>query len=140
MLNHRDLDDPIQQRIDSIIKLSIPAYPCGSRREDPTDVIDASGYFSAVQSAEGRFVWPMAESDVVVAWKSHATLKHQVGNDLLFNQIIKEIARYLNDLPQIIDVPPTQVEITLHKKSPRARPCPCEYRPDRSLSSIAINP
>jgi hypothetical protein len=49
----------------------------------------------------------MAKSDVVVAWKSHATLKRQAGSDLLFNQIIKEIARYLNDLPEIIDVPYT---------------------------------
>jgi SAM-dependent methyltransferase len=107
MWNHRDLDDPIQQRIESIIKSSIPAYSYGSRREDPTDVIRASGYFSVVRSLEERFAWPMVRSDVVVAWKSHATLKRQAGSDLLFNQIIKEIARYLNDLPEIIEVPYT---------------------------------
>jgi ubiquinone/menaquinone biosynthesis C-methylase UbiE len=107
MWNHRDLDDLIQQRIESIIKSSIAAYSYGSRREDPTDVIRASGYFSAVRSIERRFAWPMLKSDVVVAWKSHATLKRQAGSDLLFSQIIKEIARYLNDLPEIIEVPYT---------------------------------
>lgn len=107
MWNHRDLDDRIQQHIESIIKSSVPTYSYGSRREDPTNIIRASGYFSAVQSIEGSFVCPMPKSDVVVAWKSHATLKRQAGSELIFNQIIEEIARYLNDLPEIIDVPYT---------------------------------
>jgi ubiquinone/menaquinone biosynthesis C-methylase UbiE len=107
MWNHRDLDDPIQQRIESIIKSSIPAYSYGSRREDPTNIINTSGHFSAAKSIEGSFVWKMSKSDVIVAWKSHATLKRQAGSDSVFNRIIEEIASYLDKLPEMIDVPYT---------------------------------
>jgi ubiquinone/menaquinone biosynthesis C-methylase UbiE len=107
MWNHRDLDDPIQQRIESIIKSTIPAYSYGSRREDPTNVINKSGHFSAAKSIEGSFVWKMPKSDVIVAWKSHATLKRQAGSDSVFDRIIQEIASYLDTLPQSIDVPYT---------------------------------
>jgi ubiquinone/menaquinone biosynthesis C-methylase UbiE len=107
MWNHRDLDDPVQERIESIIKSSLPTYSYGSRREDPTNIINASGHFSAAKSIEGRFVWKMPTSDVVVAWKSHATLKRQAGSDSVFNNIIREIASYLDKLPQFIDVPYT---------------------------------
>jgi hypothetical protein len=81
------LDDPIQQRIESIIKSSIPAYSYGSRREDLTKRIHASGYFSTPKSMEGGFVWKMPKSDVIVAWKSHATLKRQAGSDSRFDSI-----------------------------------------------------
>jgi SAM-dependent methyltransferase len=107
MWNHRDLDDPIQQRIESIIKSSIPSYSYGSRREDPTDVIDKSGYFSATKSIEGNFTWKMPRADIVTAWKSHATLKREAGSDLLFDSIIQQIADYLDGLPKVIDVPYT---------------------------------
>jgi ubiquinone/menaquinone biosynthesis C-methylase UbiE len=107
MWNHRDLDDPIQKRIESIIKSSIPTYSYGSRREDPTNIINSSGHFSATQSIEGSVLWKMPKSDVIVAWKSHATLRRQAGSDSVFNSIIKEIASYLDKLPEIIDVPYT---------------------------------
>jgi ubiquinone/menaquinone biosynthesis C-methylase UbiE len=105
--NHRDLDDPVQQRIESIIKSSIPSYSYGSRREDPTNIISTSGRFSGVRSIEGSFVWRMPKSDVIVAWKSHATLKRQAGSDSVFDGIITEIASYLDELPEILDVPYT---------------------------------
>ena len=107
MWNHRDLDDPIQQRIESIIKSMIPSYSYGSRREDPTNIIDTSGYFSAARSIEGGFIWKMSRADVVTAWKSHATLKRQAGSDLLFDSIVQQIAGYLDKLPKEIDVPYT---------------------------------
>jgi hypothetical protein len=49
----------------------------------------------------------MSRSDVIVAWKSHATLKRQAGSDSVFDGIIREIASYLDELPEIIDVPYT---------------------------------
>jgi ubiquinone/menaquinone biosynthesis C-methylase UbiE len=107
MWNHRDLDDPIQQRIESIIKSSIPTYSYGSRREDPTNIINASGYFWATKSIEGSFIWKMPKADVIDAWKSHATLKRQAGSDSFFNDIIQQIASYLDKLPEVIDVPYT---------------------------------
>jgi ubiquinone/menaquinone biosynthesis C-methylase UbiE len=107
MWNHRDLEDPIQREIESIIKSSIPAYSYGSRREDPTNIINTSGQFSATKSVEGSFVWKMPKSDIIVAWKSHATLKRQAGSNSKFNNIIRKIASYLEKLPEIIDVPYT---------------------------------
>ena len=107
MWNHRDLDDPVQQRIELIIKSAIPAYSYGSRREDPTNVINTSGYFADTKSIEGRFEWKMPKEDVIVAWKSHATLKRQAGSDSLFESIIAQIASYLDELPEVIEVPYT---------------------------------
>jgi choline kinase/ubiquinone/menaquinone biosynthesis C-methylase UbiE len=105
--NHRNLDDPIQQIIESIIKSFIPSYRYGSRREDPTAVIDSSGYFLAVQSIEGGFVWPMSSADIVVAWRSHATLRRQAGDNATFERIIAAIAASLAGLPETIAVPYT---------------------------------
>jgi ubiquinone/menaquinone biosynthesis C-methylase UbiE len=107
MWNHRDLADPIQERIESIIKSSIPNYSYGSRREDPRSAIDKSGYFSQSKSIEGSLLWSMPASDIIDAWKSHATLKRQAGDDASFDGIIKQIANYLDTLPEIIEVPYT---------------------------------
>jgi ubiquinone/menaquinone biosynthesis C-methylase UbiE len=105
MWNHRDLDDPVQRQIEAIIKAHIPDYSYGSRREDPTGVIDASRRFSAVRSIERRFLWEMPRSDIIMAWRSHATLKRQAGSDALFEGIIAEIAGYLERLPAAVAVP-----------------------------------
>jgi ubiquinone/menaquinone biosynthesis C-methylase UbiE len=107
MWNHRDLDDPIQHRIESVIRSSIPTYSYGSRREDPTNIINTSGQFSATRSMEGNFTSKMPKSDVIEAWKSHATLKRQAGGDSVFDNIIEEIASCLDPLPEVIDVPYT---------------------------------
>jgi ubiquinone/menaquinone biosynthesis C-methylase UbiE len=107
MWNHRDLADPIQEHIESIIKSSIPAYSYGSRREDPRPAIDGSGYFSISKSIEGSLLWSMSASDIIDAWKSHATLKRQAADDAAFDGIIKQIANYLDTLPEIIEVPYT---------------------------------
>jgi ubiquinone/menaquinone biosynthesis C-methylase UbiE len=107
MWNHRDLDDPIQKKIESIIKSFIPTYSYGLRRENPTNAINASGLFSDPKSIEHSFVWEMPRSDIVVAWKSHATLRRQAGSDPIFNTIIKEISDYMDGLPERIDVPYT---------------------------------
>jgi ubiquinone/menaquinone biosynthesis C-methylase UbiE len=105
--NHRNLDDPVQQRIETIIKSFIPAYSYGSRREDPTNIIDGSGYFSPVKSMERSFEWEMPKSDIIEAWRSHATLKRQAGSDAGFDRIIAQISKYLASFPEIIDVPYT---------------------------------
>jgi ubiquinone/menaquinone biosynthesis C-methylase UbiE len=107
MWNHRDLTDPVQKQIEQLIKSAIPGYSYGSRREDPTAVINASRLFSAVKSIEGNFVWEMPKADIITAWKSHATLKRQAGSDAAFDGIIKAISSYLEKLPENIDVPYT---------------------------------
>ena len=105
MWNHRDLNDPVQRHIESIITSFIPAYSYGLRRTDPTDVINASGYFSPVKSIERSFDCAMLRSDIVAAWRSHATLRRQAHDDAMFTRIIAQISSYLADLPEEITVP-----------------------------------
>ena len=107
MWNHRDLDDPVQLKIESIIKAAIPGYSYGSRREDPRGVIDASGYFLAAQALERSFSWRTRPADIVEAWRSHATLKRQAHSEANFHKIIEQISRYVEQLPEHIDVPYT---------------------------------
>jgi ubiquinone/menaquinone biosynthesis C-methylase UbiE len=107
MWNHRNLDDPIQRQIEALIKTSISGYSYGLRREDPTAVIEQSGAFSPVKSIEGTFCWDMARGDIIVAWRSHATLRRQAGSDAAFDRIIADISGYLQTLPETISVPYT---------------------------------
>jgi len=105
MWNHRDLDDPVQVRIESIIKSFIPEYSYGSRREDPTAVIEATGKFSKVTLIERKFTWEMSKDDIIIAWKSHATLRRQAGTEQNFDAIIAGIQDYLERFPAMITVP-----------------------------------
>src|ERR1700683_216737 len=105
MWNHRKLDDPIQQKIESIITAFIPSYSYGLRRQDPTAVINSSGYFSPVKSIERMFDWEMPKSDIIVAWRSHATLRRQAGDEAVFERIIAEISKHLAAFPEKIKVP-----------------------------------
>lgn len=107
MWNHRDLNDPVQQQIESIIKSSISGYSYGSRREDPTNVIALSKLFSPTITIERSFRWKMPKADIIVAWRSHATLKRQAGTDSAFAAIIKNISSYLDGQPALIEVPYT---------------------------------
>lgn len=107
MWNHRDLDDPIQGEIESVIRAHIPGYSYGSRREDPTAAIAASGAFTAVQSIESRFTWPMTREAIVVAWRSHATLRRQAGSEAAFDRIIAGIEALLARHGDAIAVPYT---------------------------------
>lgn len=103
--NHRDLLDPVQRHIETIIKAHIPDYSYGSRREDPSGVIAASRLFHAARALAGRFVWELPRQDVIAAWRSHATLKRQAGSEARLARIIGEISAYLDGLPQTLAVP-----------------------------------
>jgi len=89
MWNHRNLDDPVQSRIEQIIKRAIPQYDYGKRREDPTEAIEKSRRFGAVHRVEDTFAVDMPLEDVIEAWKSHATLARQAGERM--GTIIGEI-------------------------------------------------
>lgn len=94
--NHRDLEDPIQKRIEEIIRTRIPSYGYGTRREDQTDVIAASGLFHPARAVEGRILWDQKVRDTEEAWRSHATLHRQAGDQ--FEAVISEIADFLASL------------------------------------------
>ena len=89
MWNHRDLNDPVQARIETIIKRAIPGYDYGKRREDPTAAIKDSRRFGPALHVEDTFAVDMPVADVVEAWKSHATLARQAGERM--DAIIAEI-------------------------------------------------
>lgn len=75
--NHRDLSDPVQAEIEHIIKDYIPGYGYGVRREDQTQVIEASGLFEEICTVEGHVVHTQNVEHVLEAWRSHATLQRQ---------------------------------------------------------------
>lgn len=68
----------------------------GTRREDQTEVIAASGLFDDVREVEGTILWEQSIQDIVEAWRSHSTLHRQAGES--FSSVIGEIAAYLDSL------------------------------------------
>ena len=102
LYNHRDLYDPTQAAIEAIIKRHIPNYDYGSRREDQTGAIDASGLFGPVRRIEAPILHEQSVTDALEAWRSHATLHRQAAN--AFPLIIEEIGEFLQKLgkPTII--------------------------------------
>ncbi len=96
MWNHRQLDDPIQQEIESIIKSYIEDYTYGTRREDQSKVIAASGLFHNIQEHTGTVIHTQKVEKAVEAWRSHGTLHRQAGSN--FDKIIENIQSYLASL------------------------------------------
>lgn len=89
MWNHRDLEDPLQTEIETMIGSRIPGYDYGTRRADPTDDVAASGLFGAARRLEATVDHEVDADDWVEAWSSHATLQRQAGDR--FEPIIDEI-------------------------------------------------
>ena len=93
MWNHRSLDDPIQESIESIIRHHIVEYDYGSRREDQTEYLRKSGLFSRTEQFDAVVTHTLLNEDVIEAWRSHATLHRQAGAK--FASIIQEITDLL---------------------------------------------
>ncbi|CAA7623888.1 class I SAM-dependent methyltransferase [Magnetospirillum sp. SS-4] len=98
MWNHRRLDDPIQSRIEDIIRRAVPAYGYGTRREDQKAVIEASGLFGPVVHLDAGVVHEQGLGECVEAWRSHATLARQAGD--AFAEVVAAIDAYLRGLGQ----------------------------------------
>jgi len=96
MWNHRQLEDPIQAQIESIIKTRVSGYGYGTRREDQTSVIDASGLFGSVIHIDSRVMHEQSIEECVEAWRSHATLERQAGAS--FGDVVATIESYLQSL------------------------------------------
>jgi ubiquinone/menaquinone biosynthesis C-methylase UbiE len=56
MWNHRQLDDPIQEQIENIIRSQVKGYGYGVRREDQAAIIQDSGLFGPVVHLDSRIV------------------------------------------------------------------------------------
>lgn len=104
--NHRDVNDPLQQAIEQTIRSQIQDYTYGVRREDQTAIIKESGLFSNIQRVEARIVHSMDVSDCLEAWRSHATLRRQAGEN--FEKILDDIGRLIGQTRRSsIEVPYT---------------------------------
>ena len=88
--NHRDLDDPLQQEIEKIIKRYIVDYDYGTRRKDQTEIIAKSGLFYNIQTISGGVIHKISVNDFIEGWKSHGTVYRQAGNN--FDAIISDIS------------------------------------------------
>ena len=91
--NHRQLDDPIQMKIEAIIKDRVRDYDYGSRRDDQTSTIDVSGLFGSVVHLDSRVIHEQTIEDCVEAWRSHATVQRQAG--AAFGNVVASIEEYL---------------------------------------------
>jgi ubiquinone/menaquinone biosynthesis C-methylase UbiE len=94
--NHRQFDDPIQMQIEAIIKARVRNYDYGSRREDQTAIINASGLFGRVVHLDSRVVHEQTIEDCVEAWRSHSTLQRQAR--AAFGDVVASIEEYLLSL------------------------------------------
>lgn len=102
--NHRDLDDPLQAEIESIIRARIPDYGYGTRREDQAPVIEQSGLFETPTVLREPVLHRVAVSDWLAAWRSHGILERQAGAD--FERILADIDRHVLALGvEELDVP-----------------------------------
>ena len=96
MWNHRQLDNPIQNEIETIIKKNIPNYEYGTRRENQMEIINASPWFHNVIEKKGTIIHSQKIDKTIEAWRSHGTLHRQAGDK--FEIIIEQIATYLQSL------------------------------------------
>lgn len=96
MWNHRQLDDPIQAKIETIIKSRIINYDYGSRRENQSAIINSSGLFGPVVHIDASVLHSQTIDECVRAWHSHATLERQAGS--AFSNVLCEIESYLRSL------------------------------------------
>jgi len=102
MWNHRDLNDHLQNEIEAMIRQMVPDYDYGSRREDPTAIIDESKLFGPVSYLEQNFKVEMPAKLFFEGWKSHATLARQAGQK--FASVLEGIQKLLMPY-EVIDVP-----------------------------------
>jgi len=102
--NHRNLSDALQSNIEEIIRSFIPEYNYGSRREDPTDVLQKSGLFSAITPLSEDFMVDIPRDAILDAWRSHGTLARQAGSR--FGLIIDAIDKAL-PATEMVKVPYT---------------------------------
>ena len=94
--NYRNLDDPLQRRIEEVIHRLVSGYDYGVRREDQARVIQASGLFDRIVRIDGRFKHRTSVADCMDAWRSHATLSRQAGPGT-FGSILEAIEYVLKE-------------------------------------------
>ncbi|WP_338993847.1 class I SAM-dependent methyltransferase [Fusobacterium animalis] len=106
MWNYRNLNDPLQNNIENIIKSKISNYNYGSRREDQSNIILESGLFKNIHTFSYEIIHNIATEDFIKGWESHGTVYRQAEN--VFQDIMSEIRYILNNMKtDYINVPYT---------------------------------
>ena len=97
MWNHRDTDNEMQYKIDTIIKHYLPDYDNdknGKRHEEQDSVILSSGLFHDIRKCSYKFEYRFSCTDYIESWKSHGTMHSEWKR--YSEQIINDIAELLN--------------------------------------------
>ena len=89
--NHRDLQDPLQKKVESIIKKYVNNYSYGERRSNVVPILKKSNLFKKIKFIEKKFFHSTPKQNYIQAWKSHGTLKRQANKS--FKNIISEISK-----------------------------------------------
>lgn len=97
--NHRDLADPLQARLQSIIEAHVPGYRHGSRRDDPEPLIAADGRYDRFVHLQGTLTHVLPRADFVAGFRAHATLVRQAGERL--PQVIDALDHALADCVEV---------------------------------------
>lgn len=88
--NHRDLDDPLQRALQEAITRHLPDFSHGSRREDPTPVLERGDRFSVICESALGFEHHVQADEFVAGFRAHATLQRQAG--ARFDTVLEAIA------------------------------------------------
>jgi ubiquinone/menaquinone biosynthesis C-methylase UbiE len=102
--NHRVLTDPLQARVEELIRDLVPGFDYGIRRTDQTQTIVDSGLFEPPVPLAGEQVFRLPTEAWCDAWVSHATLGEQAGPR--FGDVVDAIRTLVRDATgEWIDVP-----------------------------------
>lgn len=102
--NHRDLEQPLQAKVEALIHELVPGYQYGTRRADQSAVIEESGLFESPVFLSGRTTHRVAADAWCDAWSSHSTLGQQAGDR--FDEVLEAIRELVMDeVDDVIDVP-----------------------------------
>jgi ubiquinone/menaquinone biosynthesis C-methylase UbiE len=102
--NHRDLDEPLQAKVEALIKARVPGYSYGTRRADQTAAIEESGLFEPAVQLSGKMVRRVPTLDWCDAWSSHSTVGQQAGAE--FDDLLRDIRELVTaETGEYLDVP-----------------------------------
>ena len=116
MWNHRNLNDPIQQKAESIIKEIVPHYERGVRRENQKPIIEKnSDLFDKICYMELDFYFTQTIDTYLLAWQSvknkYWDLETDEGKEI-FEKIVNTMKK---NLPDKFDIKYTTVVWTAQK-------------------------
>ncbi len=97
--NHRDLGDPLQMEVERRIRVLVPSYRYGARRDDPSSSVCQSRMFARRAELSFDHMHESSAADWLAAWSSHATLADQAGERL--PEVISAIGDAIAGQPHI---------------------------------------